>query len=260
MKAGKSDLTTRIGVAFALIAVAGGALAIGGFGFWLVTVIVGLLMFVEWADLVGASKQRRLAQYALSVPLAALAPIAAGPGFFTLGLLAGAAFFVAAVTRRPRLAAGLLYVGLPVVALVSLREHTDVLGRNDGLLLTFWAMALVWACDSGAFFAGRAIGGPRLAPTISPNKTWAGFIGGLAAAGLFGFALVLLFDLPVRLAIATPFLAILAQLGDLYESHLKRQAGVKDSGNLLPGHGGLMDQLDGLVAVAPAAALLVLLA
>ena len=120
-------------------------------------------------------------------------------------------------------------------------------------------MALVWACDSGAFFAGRAIGGAKLAPQISPNKTWAGFIGGLVAAGLFGIALVWLFGLPVPLAIATPFLAVLAQLGDVYESHLKRRAGVKDSGNLLPGHGGLMDRLDGLVAVAPAAALLVLL-
>jgi phosphatidate cytidylyltransferase len=145
-----------------------------------------------------------------------------------------------------------LYVGLPVLALLVLRQH------SHGLLLTFWAMALVWACDSGAFFAGRAIGGPKLAPAISPNKTWAGFLGGVLAAAVFAFALVELFELPVLLALATPLLAVLAQIGDLYESHLKRRAGVKDSGHLLPGHGGIMDRLDGLVMVAPVAALLVL--
>ena len=109
-------------------------------------------------------------------------------------------------------------------------------------------------------FAGRAIGGPKLAPLISPNKTWAGFFGGVATAGVFAALLVIGFGLPVILALATPFLAMLAQVGDLFESHLKRCAGVKDSGNLLPGHGGILDRLDGLVAVAPFAALLVLVA
>src|ERR1044072_8916118 len=85
--------------------------------------------------------------------------------------------------------------------------------------------------------------GPKLAPAISPNKTWAGFVGGIVAAALFAAVLVLLFGLPVSLALATPVLAVLAQAGDLYESHLKRLAGVKDSGNLLPRHGGLMDRL-----------------
>ena len=120
-------------------------------------------------------------------------------------------------------------------------------------------MALVWACDTGAYFAGRAIGGPKLAPAISPNKTWAGFVGGVAAAGVFA-ALLLPLGLAPPLAIATPLLAAIAQGGDLFESHLKRVAGVKDSGNLLPGHGGILDRLDGLVAVAPVAALLALLA
>lgn len=253
MSKARSDLGTRLGVAFALIGLAAAALWLGGIGFWLVLVVAGLLMLVEWATLTGASPgQRKLAQYALSVPFAAMCPLAAGPGFLALGLLAGAAFFIAAVTRRGRLAWGIIYIGLPVLALLVLRA------QPQGLLLTFWAMALVWACDSGAFFAGRTFGGPRLAPQISPNKTWAGFIGGIVAAGLFALALVLLFGLPQSLAVATPFLAILAQAGDLYESHLKRRAGVKDSGDLLPGHGGLMDRLDGLVAVAPVAALLVL--
>lgn len=245
-----SDLAPRLGVALALIGLAFTALWFGGIVFWLVLVVAGLLMLSEWAGLSDASpRDKRIAQYALSVPLAILAPIAAGPGFFALGLVVGAFFFTAAVTRNARLAAGIFYVGLPVIALVLLREH--------GLLLTLWAMALVWACDTGAYFAGRAIGGPKLAPAISPNKTWAGFLGGIASATAFAFVLVAWFGLAPALAVATPLLAVLAQVGDLYESNLKRRAGVKDSGTLLPGHGGLMDRLDGLVAVAPAAALLV---
>jgi phosphatidate cytidylyltransferase len=251
----KSDLATRLAVALVLIGLAAVALWAGGLGFWLVITVIALLMMGEWAELTGANpQQKRLAQYALSVPLAIMAPgLAAGPGFIALGLVIGAAFFMGAVTRRPSLAGGIVYAGLPVLALLALREQDP-----HGLLYTFWAMALVWACDSGAYFAGRAIGGPKLAPQISPNKTWAGFIGGVASAGLFAALLSVLFGLPWILTFATPFLAALAQGGDLFESHLKRQAGVKDSGNLLPGHGGIMDRLDGLVVVAPVAALLVL--
>ena len=254
MSKSRSDLMTRFSVAFALIGLAFIAIWLGGIAFWLVMAVAGLLMVGEWAGLAGASQQqRRISQYALTVPLAIMAPVAAGPNFFALGLVAGAAFFVAAVTRRGQLGWGVIYVGIPVLSLLLLRA------RPDGLLLTFWAMALVWACDSGAFFAGRGIGGARLAPAISPNKTWAGFIGGILAAAAFAAALVYLFNLPVYLALATPVLAVFAQVGDLFESHLKRRAGVKDSGTLLPGHGGLMDRLDGLVAVAPAAALLTVL-
>jgi phosphatidate cytidylyltransferase len=253
----KSDLATRAIVAVALIGLAAIALWAGGLGFWLVIAVVALLMMAEWAGLSGATgRERLLAQYALSVPLAIMAPgLAAGPGFLALGLVIGAAFFIAAVTRKSQLAVGVVYSGLPVLALLSLREHAA-----HGLLYTFWAMALVWACDTGAYFTGRAVGGPKLAPQISPNKTWSGFFGGVATAGVFALLLVVCFGLPVILAIATPFLAMLAQVGDLFESHLKRCAGVKDSGNLLPGHGGVLDRLDGLVAVAPFAALLVLVA
>ncbi|MCW3849131.1 phosphatidate cytidylyltransferase [Sphingomonas sp. LB-2] len=254
MSGAHSDLPVRLGVALALIGGALLAIWFGGLVFWLLVTVGALLMLGEWAGLVGATPQRRLAQYALTVPLALLAPgLAMGPSWFVFGLIIGAGFFIAAVTRNGRLGWGIVYVGVPALALVFLREEPH------GLLLTFWAMALVWACDSGAFFAGRAIGGPKLAPSISPNKTWAGFIGGLAASAAAAWGMVILFGLPPALALVTPFLAVLAQAGDLYESHLKRLAGVKDSGTLLPGHGGLLDRLDGLVAVAPAAALLVIL-
>nr|WP_281124348.1 phosphatidate cytidylyltransferase [Sphingomonas sp. AR_OL41] len=247
-----SELQLRIIVGLALIGVASTALVLGGIAFWFLCIVLALLMMGEWASLAGTPPQfARLAQFALSVPLAIMAPrFGAGPGFLALGLLAGAAFFVVIVTRRPRLAAGLLYAGLPVMGLLLLRD------QKEGVIFTLWALALVWMCDIGAYFAGRAIGGPKLAPTISPNKTWAGLAGGVVAASLFGAAMHWQFGLPWRLTLATPALAVLAQGGDLYESWLKRRAGVKDSGTILPGHGGVLDRLDGLVPVAPVAALL----
>lgn len=247
-----SDLNRRLVVAGALVALAAAALWAGGIGFWIVCATAGVLMMGEWADLEHVPhRTKRIAQYSVSVPLAIMAPIAAGPNFFALGLIIGAAFFVAIITRRGVLALGVPYVAIPILALLLLRD------QPSGLLLAFWAMALVWACDSGAYFAGRAIGGPRMAPVISPNKTWAGFFGGIAAATAFAFALTPL-GLPILMVAATPVLAALAVFGDLFESWLKRRAGVKDSGSLLPGHGGVLDRIDGLVPVAPVAALIVL--
>jgi phosphatidate cytidylyltransferase len=248
-----SELGTRLGVAMALIAGAAFTLWWGGIVFWLVLIVVGLLMMSEWGELAGAEvRQIRLAQYALSVALAAMCPLTGASYFLSLGLIGAALFFTGGVTRNSKLALGTVYIGLPVLSLIVLRD------QPQGLLVTFWAMGLVWAADSAAYFAGRAIGGPKLAPAISPKKTWSGCVGGLAGATLGAFALVWLFGLPIQLAYVTPLLAILSVLGDLYESNLKRQAGVKDSGKVLPGHGGLLDRLDGLVFVAPPAALLVL--
>lgn len=248
-----SDLAQRTLVGIGLIVVALAALWAGGIAFWVVAVVAALFMMAEWSDLDAATpRTKRLAQYGLSVPLAIMAPIAAGPSFFALGLLAGAAFFVAAVTRRGRLGWGAIYVGLPVLALMWIRA------QEGGFALALWTLSIVWATDIGAYFAGRAIGGPKLAPRISPSKTWAGLAGGVLSAGLVGITLAQAAGLPLRLAVASPLLAVLAQGGDLYESWLKRRAGVKDSGNILPGHGGFLDRLDGVVPVAPAAALLLL--
>lgn len=249
-----SELMLRTLVGLGLVALAIFALVLGGMFFWLLAVIGALFMMAEWADLNGEpAKTKRMAQFALSVPLAIMCPLAAGANFFALGLLVGAAFFVVIVTRKPLFAAGVLYAGLPVLALLVIRR------QHEGVVFTLWALALVWACDIGAYFAGRAIGGPKLAPGISPNKTWAGLIGGVLLASLFAGGMHWVYGLPLRLTVATPVLAVLAQSGDLFESWLKRRAGVKDSGNLLPGHGGVLDRLDGLVPVAPVAAFLVIL-
>jgi phosphatidate cytidylyltransferase len=122
--------------------------------------------------------------------------------------------------------------------------------ERSGIDLLFWAFIVTWSTDMGAYFAGRSFGRRKLAPTISPNKTLEGLYGGIAAATVFGGAWMLANGLAMPLLALAPVLAIAAQAGDLFESGMKRRARVKDSGSWLPGHGGALDRLDGLVPVA----------
>jgi len=145
---------------------------------------------------------------------------------------------------------GFFYCLLPAISLLWIREQAEYTGVGRGPDLLIWVFLIVWSTDIGAYFAGRGIGGPKLAPSISPNKTIAGLAGGIASATIIAGAWAMLVNLPaILLWLAAP-LALAAQLGDLFESGLKRRAGVKDSGTWLPGHGGLLDRLDGLVPVA----------
>ena len=141
---------------------------------------------------------------------------------------------------------GFFYCLFPALALLWIRDRSG----DHGLSLLLWIFIVTWSTDIGAYFAGRSFGKRKLAPAISPGKTVEGLWGGMAAATIFGAAWVLATDLGRTLIILAPILAIAAQAGDLFESKLKRIAGIKDSGNWLPGHGGLLDRLDGLVPVA----------
>ena len=145
---------------------------------------------------------------------------------------------------------GFFYCLLPAVSLLWIRERAEYEGIGTGFDLLIWVFLVVWSTDIGAYFAGRAIGGPKLAPSISPNKTIAGLVGGVVSAVLLAGAWVYFVRLPAVLLWLAVLFAVAAQLGDLFESGLKRRAGVKDSGTWLPGHGGLLDRLDGLVPVA----------
>ena len=140
---------------------------------------------------------------------------------------------------------GFVYALLPALALLWIRERDA-----HGLELLLWVFLVTWATDIGAYFAGRKFGGRKLAPSISPNKTWAGLYGGILAAALAAGAWALATGLGKPLLLLAPLFAVAAQAGDLFESGMKRRAGVKDSGNWLPGHGGLLDRLDGMVPVA----------
>ena len=147
-------------------------------------------------------------------------------------------------------AGGFAYALLPALALLWIRER-DV----HGLELLLWVFLVTWSTDIGAYFVGRAIGRRKLAPSISPGKTVEGLAGGMIVATLVGGGWVLATGLGQPLLLLAPLFALAAQGGDLFESAMKRRAGVKDSGTWLPGHGGVLDRLDGLVPVAVLTAL-----
>lgn len=238
----------------------------------LMAVAVSLLAW-EWVRLCGFSTRRLPG---LAVPLAVLVAggLAVGAAWAAaLGVLALGAATILALGERPRfrrslpvfwLAFGLAYVGAAGVALIHLRGDAAA-GRVNVLFL----FLVVWSSDIGAYLAGRWLGGPKLAPAISPNKTWSGAFGGLAAAMAVGVlaaygmeAAVRSAWLPlpwVRVLLVAAALGLLAQVGDLFESWMKRRFHVKDTSSLIPGHGGLLDRLDGVLSAAPAAALLGLL-
>jgi len=148
---------------------------------------------------------------------------------------------------------GVFYIGLPALALLWLRGDGDN-GRNT----LYWLFALVWAADTGAYVAGRLIGGPKLAPLISPNKTWAGLAGCVLSAALVGVAVAYLAgsDDHLTLAALSAVIGLVSQGGDLFESAIKRHFGVKDSSHLIPGHGGILDRVDALLAAILFAALI----
>jgi phosphatidate cytidylyltransferase len=196
----------------------------------------------------------------LAAIAAAVAAALTGAAIGITVSIAGAAIVFAIAWREgepePRwFAIGLLWIALPCVLFLWL-AHAESAGR----LTLLWIFAVVWATDVGAYLIGRQIGGPRLAPSWSPRKTWAGMIGGAGCAALAGWATARLVGasaLPVVLVSAG--LAIVEQFGDLAESVAKRRFGVKDTSGLIPGHGGLLDRLDGLLAVVPTVALLTLI-
>jgi phosphatidate cytidylyltransferase len=147
-------------------------------------------------------------------------------------------------------AGGFLYALIPALALLWIRERDA-----HGLELLMWVFIVTWSTDIGAYFTGRSLGKRKLAPSISPGKTVEGLYGGIAAATLLGGAWAAATHLDLALLALAPVCAVAAQAGDLFESGMKRRAGIKDSGFWLPGHGGILDRLDGLVPVAVLTAL-----
>jgi phosphatidate cytidylyltransferase len=224
----------------------------GGLPFRALAALVGLLVYWEWQNITGYDK------YGL-LELAAPGAVAAAMVLVILNFsnweslipaIFAALFAVAACVRRNIpywFPFGVPYAIVPVLAITSLRGDSE-----SGLWAIMFLFAIVWATDIFAYFAGRAIGGPKLAPSISPNKTWSGAIGGAAAGIIAGMCVAALHGGLVPWLHATTALALTlaAQCGDLFESHVKRRFGVKDSGTIIPGHGGVMDRVDGLVAAA----------
>jgi phosphatidate cytidylyltransferase len=227
----------------------------------ILTLAAAVVMAWEWGRLCSGGSTGRAASVLIGA--VAIALLAASLSGFAAGVLLawGGAVVVWRIALNDRasaplwLAAGSLWVALPCIILLWLGQSGSA---SRGTLL--WVFAVVWATDIGAYAVGRQIGGPLLAPRLSPRKTWAGLVGGVVCAALAGWATagVLGTTAVLPLVLVSAGLAIVEQFGDLAESMAKRKFGVKDASSLIPGHGGLLDRLDGLLAVIPAVALLTL--
>lgn len=238
-----------------LIPITLGAVWLGGWVYLVLLAVAVALLAVEWGAM---SSERASHRAAFVLLVSVLIPMFAAylDRLWTAWLLVGALAVLAAALawarrlgERPADAAfGVLYLAPPTVALVWLRSGED--GRGWTLLL----LLVCWAADSAAFFTGNALKGPKLWPRFSPNKTWSGFVGGLvgAAAAAAAFTGLTRTGVPsVGVAVLIGGVVGLATMGgDLWESMLKRRFGVKDSGDLIPGHGGLLDRVDGLMFAA----------
>lgn len=214
----------------------------------------------EWHRMVGRGRYRVELVLTTATIWSALAAFVLAPSLALSALILSAgvvAVLLAGLLRRNNPlwhAAGVLYLGLPALAIVALRDFTP-----HGEWVVIGLFLIVWATDTGALVFGNVIGGPRLAPVLSPNKTWAGFIGGLAAAALVEAIFILIMGGHVLAGAAFgASMAVVAHFGDLFESWAKRCFHVKDSGSMIPGHGGVLDRIDSTLATLVALAVLVL--
>ncbi|MDX3929675.1 MAG: phosphatidate cytidylyltransferase [Shinella sp.] len=256
----QSELRLRIlsGVVLAVVVLA--ATLAGGLAFRLVSAAIGLLVYYEWSTIT------RLPDVDFRGNAFGWLTIAVASAFVVVGDIdtallvvvaasVAAAIYATALSKSRWLAGGMFYSGLTALSLAAIRGIDFA-----GLVAMLFVFAVVWATDILAYFVGRALKGPKLAPAISPGKTWSGAIGGTIAAVVAGTALYMVF-FPLN-GVWIPFVALLlsicSQIGDLFESFIKRLFGAKDSSRLIPGHGGVMDRVDGLVFACFAAFLLAL--
>lgn len=256
-------LIVRTASALVMAPIALGAAWAGGWWFAVLILLVGFYATVEWNRITGSAHAAFTVINAASLSLAVAALQDVGGWLALAFVLAGAALAVAValVLRRPLAwpVTGLIYLGGAVVALIWLRDY-------GGFPLMLWVLLIIWASDTGAYLVGSRVGGPKLAPRLSPNKTWSGLIGGCVTAGVVSAVFAHFANGPAT-AFGYPFAQFLvgfvlagwSQVGDIVESTIKRRFNVKDSGNIIPGHGGVLDRIDSLVFTAPLVALSIIL-
>lgn len=250
-----SDFNPRLVSALVMAAIAALCTFLGSAAFAAMVAVVTVLLSWEWGRLVHGREGGVV--IAVHIAAAGGAAVLAAFGYVGLGLLAlpiGAILATLLSLGRNSMfsALGVFYAGLPAVALIWLRSDAGL-----GLVAVIFVIVVVVTSDTAGFLAGRLVGGPKLWPRLSPNKTWAGLVGALVASSLIAalFWLAVPASSVVWLAAAGAVLSLVAQAGDLAESAIKRRFGAKDAGTLIPGHGGVMDRVDGLVAAASAVGL-----
>lgn len=248
----RGDLLPRVLSALVMAGLAAATAWAGGMIFDLFWAAAAAVVFCEWTALVGAPRPVPIGGIGVFA-LVSAALLAGGARSGTaVAILACAAPAIALLAGRGRrgiAAAGLAYAGAIAVAVPLLRRSD-----GDGLAAVAWLFAVVWGTDTMAYFGGRMIGGPKLAPRLSPSKTWSGFTVGVVSGALLGLVVAPRSGCPACVLLAGLWGGALAQAGDLFESSLKRRFGKKDAGSLVPGHGGLMDRLDGFIATTVFAA------
>jgi phosphatidate cytidylyltransferase len=250
------ELAVRIAAALVLIPIALLDVWAGSVWFELGIAMIAAIMAAEWCRMVHRGSQFQFALHALAAIVAVLVVSRSGVAM-ALQVIAvcWAMSLIGEVSRKKSVSRwawwGIPYIALPGLALILIRQSPEY-----GLFAVLWLFAVVWSADTLAYVFGRLIGGPKLAPSISPNKTWAGLVGAITGGIVAGAAMGWYAALPTvwPLLVAGGVLAVLEQLGDLFESAAKRRFGVKDSGRIIPGHGGVLDRVDGLIFAAVAAA------
>jgi phosphatidate cytidylyltransferase len=251
-RADRGAIRLRVLSALVLAPVALSAVLVGSSWFVAVIAAAAGIMAWEWGRLIGRIRNRQ--DGALLVAIAAVPVLAAGFLSIPLGLALAVAGILLQIRAMPGAnwgwaCGGLTWIILPSIGYVWIRQLTP-----GGFADAAWLLVLVWSVDTAAYIVGKSVGGPKLAAAISPNKTWSGFAGGVVAASLLG-GLVgwsARTDDPLFMAMLSGGLAVTEQLGDIAESYAKRRFGAKDASGLIPGHGGLLDRLDGMLAVIAA--------
>lgn len=244
-----TELRLRVVSGIVMAAVVLAATWAGGVPFRLLSAAIALLVYYEWSTitrLVEVNFRGNAFGWASTAVACAMTVLGkADMAFVTVSLAVAVSLLHALAFKRSLwLPGGIAYAGLTALSLAAIRADDAT-----GLIAMLFVFAVVWSTDILAYFVGRAIGGPKLAPSISPGKTWSGAIGGTVAAIVAGSALYLCFFPATGLWIplVALVLSVFSQVGDLFESFIKRRFGVKDSSSLIPGHGGVMDRVDGLV-------------
>ena len=247
-----SNLQLRVASAVVLAAIVLGLTWVGGLPFRLLAAAMVCVIFYEWTRMSRTRAAASLGFLPEALMLVCAGAIVGGAPAWALLLLTAVAVAILLFAAQIRGAgqwepAGLAYAALSGISLALLRDDD-----SGGFWAILFLFAVVWATDIFAYFVGRAFGGPKLAPSISPGKTWSGALGGALGGVIAGLILVVFAGggVSAGLILIALFLSAVSQAGDLFESWVKRRNGVKDSGNLIPGHGGVMDRVDGLVAAA----------
>jgi phosphatidate cytidylyltransferase len=251
-----NELALRVWSALVLVPLAIGTAYLGGWPFAVFWGAAAIGILWEWSSMVARNEQVSVllaggASLALAVILVATGHVLPALIVVAMGALGAASLTLA--DRRMWVAGAIPYAGALAIAPIVLRSDGE-----QGFLTILFLFAIVWTTDIAAYFVGRAVGGPKLVPQVSPNKTWAGAIGGLLASVVAAIVVAKMAALTsfFALALLAILLSALAQAGDLFESFLKRRFNAKDSSHLIPGHGGLMDRLDGFVTASVVAAII----